>query len=65
MSKLGLGEPIVLRGRCSLLLTLKLYVEKSSTKERTMEQVVMRGWWFVVEADFEQQPRIGEAFDVW
>ena len=64
MSELGPGESIVLRVDVSFSIDLPLVGEIVSNfwlpenpwfeKDRTMEQIVMRGWRFLVETCFEK-----------
>ena len=30
-------------------------------KDRAVEQIIMRGWWFLMKTGFEQSPRTEEA----
>ena len=34
-------------------------------EERAVEQIVMRGWRFLVKTCFEKKPRIEEAMNAW
>ena len=75
MSEFGPGESIVLGVDVSYSIYFPLVGEEVSNlwlpknpwveKERTVEQIVMRGWKFLMETCFEKYPRIKEAVDAW
>ena len=75
MSKFVLVEPIVMWVKVFLLVNSPFVCREVFNhwfpenpwveKERTVEQVVVRVWWPVVETGYKQQPRIGEAFYAW
>ena len=75
MSEIVPGESIVQRINVAILVNFTLVCEKVCNlwlpenpwveEKRAVEQIVMRGWRFLVEACFEKKPRTEEAVDTW
>ena len=75
MSEIVPGESIVKRINVAILNNLTLVCEKVCNlwfpenpwveEKRAVEQIVMRGWRFLVETSFEKKPRTEEAVDAW
>ena len=49
--------PLVSEGVCNLWSSQNPWV----VKDWAVEQIVMRGWWFLMKTGFEQFPRTEEA----
>ena len=75
MSEIVPGESIVQRINVAILVNFTLVCEKVCNlwfpenpwvkEERAVEQIVMRGWRFLVETCFKEKYCIEEAVDAW